>query len=204
MFIIEQRSIILQNSDDYLMQQFMAGDRDAFSLLVNRYKRDIFNFILSKVKDRELASDLAQDVFVKLFNAADRYSSFGKFRAWLFRIASNVCIDDFRKKQKASILSLDEKMISDTDEATTLIELLEDKSANPVKETEYSELQTILKLALDALPEKQQFALVLCQYHGMSYGEIAEIQKCPLGTVKSRIHNALMKMKDVLKEYKII
>jgi len=203
LFIIENRSAIVQNTDDYLMQQFIAGDRDAFTFLVNRHKRDIFNFILSKAKDRELASDLTQDVFVSLFNSAKRYSSFGKFKAWLFRIASNVCIDDFRKKQKASILSLDEKMISDTDQATTLIEQLEDKSANPAKETEYSELQTILKLALDELPEKQQTALVLCQYHGMSYGEIAEIQKCPMGTVKSRIHNALMKMRDVLKEYEI-
>ena len=203
MFIVENRSAIVQNKDDYLMKQFIAGDRDAFSLLVNYYKRDIFNFILSKVKDRELASDLTQDVFVKLFNSAERYISHGKFKAWLFRIAQNVCIDEFRKQKKASILSLDEKMDSKTNEHTTLLDQFEDESLNPAKETEYFELQTILKLTLEKLPKKQQTALVLCQYHGMSYGEIAEIQKCPLGTVKSRIHNALVKMKDVLKEYDI-
>jgi RNA polymerase sigma-70 factor, ECF subfamily len=194
---------MVQNTDDYLMQQFISGDRDAFSLLVNRYKRDIFNFILSKVKDRDLASDLAQDVFVKLFNSTGRFSAHGKFKAWLFRIAQNVCIDQYRKSNKASILFLNEEIESETNEKTTKLDQLEDESLNPVKELEYSELQTILKLALEKLPEKQQTALVLCQYHGMSYGEIAEIQKCPLGTVKSRVHNALMKMKDVLKEYDV-
>jgi RNA polymerase sigma-70 factor, ECF subfamily len=203
LFIVEHRSAIVQNTDDYLMQQFVTGDGDAFSLLVNRYKRDIFNFILSKVKDRELASDLAQDVFVKLFNSAERYTAHGKFKGWLFRIAQNVCIDQYRKGKKASILFLNGEMDSDSNENTTLLDQLEDESLNPAKEMEYSELQTILKLALEKLPEKQQTALVLCQYQGMSYGEIADIQKCPVGTVKSRIHNALMKMKDVLKEYDV-
>ena len=193
----------MQNTDDYLMQKFIAGDRDAFSLLVNRYKRDIFNFILSKVKDPDLASDLAQDVFVKLFNSAGRFTTHGKFKAWLFRMTQNVCIDYYRKQKKTIILSLNGEMDSGTNENTALLDQLEDESMNPVKETEYSELQTIIKLALDKLPEKQQTALVLCQYHGMSYGEIAEIQKCPVGTVKSRVHNALMKMKDVLKEYDV-
>ncbi|MBC8183720.1 RNA polymerase sigma factor [candidate division KSB1 bacterium] len=193
----------MQNTDDYLMQQFIAGDRDGFSQIVNRHKQDIFNFILSKVKDHEHASDLAQDVFVKLFNSAGRYTAHGKFKAWLFRIAQNVCIDFYRKQKNASIISLNGEMDSVVNETTTLLERLEDESMNPMKETEYSELQTVLKLALDELPEKHQTALLLCQYHGMSYKEIADIQKCPVGTVKSRVHNALMKMKEVLKEYEI-
>jgi len=203
LFIIEQRSAIVQNTDDYLMQQFVAGDRDAYSLIVNRNKRDIFNFILSKVKDREHASDLAQDVFVKLFNSAEQYTAHGKFKAWLFRIAQNICIDFYRKQKKASIISLNGEMDSVANETTTLLDQLEDETSNPVRETEYSELQIILKQALDTLPEKHQTALLLCQYHGMSYKEIADIQKCPVGTVKSRVHNAFMKMKDVLKEYGI-
>ena len=188
----------MHNTDDYLMRQFQNGDRDAFTHLVHRHKRDIFRFILSKVKDRELASDLTQDVFVKLFKSADLYQPTGKFRSWLFRMAQNICIDYHRKHQKASILSLDGT--GETDEELTLLDQIEDESANPERETEFIELQSIIESALDSLSEEQRTAFVLCQYQGMSYREIASVQKVPVGTVKSRIHQALIKVRDFLKE----
>jgi len=188
----------VHNTDDYLIQQFQNGDQDAFTHLVHRHKQNVFRFVLSKVKDRELASDLTQDVFVKLFKAADLYQSTGKFRSWLFRMAQNICIDYHRKQQKASILSLHNK--SGTDNELTLIDQIEDETTNPEKETEFTELQEVIEQAFDSLPDKQRTALVLCQYHGMSYQEIASIQNVPVGTVKSRIHNALIKVRDFLKE----
>ncbi len=188
----------MHNTDDYLMQQFQNGDRDAFAHLVHRHKQNVFRFVLSKVKDRELASDLTQDVFVKLFKSAELYQPTGKFRSWLFRMAQNICIDAYRKQQKASILSLYCK--NETDEELTLLDQIEDESANPGKETEFIELQDVLERAFDSLPEKQRTALALCQYHGMSYSEIASIQKVPVGTVKSRIHNALVKVRNFLQE----
>ena len=188
----------MHNTDDYLIQQFQNGDQDAFTHLVHRHKQNVFRFVLSKVKDRELASDLTQDVFVKLFKAADLYQSTGKFRSWLFRMAQNICIDYHRKQQKASILSLHNK--SGTDNELTLIDQIEDETTNPEKETEFTELQEVIEQAFDSLPDKQRTALVLCQYHGMSYQEIASIQNVPVGTVKSRIHNALIKVRDFLKE----
>ena len=194
----------MQDIDDYLMQQFIKGDRDAFTQLVYRHKRDIFQFIMSRVRNYESASDLTQDVFVKLFKSADSYSAFGKFRPWLFRIAQNVVIDEHRKQQKCTILSLNTNMASDQNEVSTLLDCLEDQSADPSEELEFIELQNIINQAVNSLPEKQRAALVLCQYHGMSYKEIAVIQKCPIGTVKSRIHNALTKIRDFLKENEIL
>ena len=189
---------IVQNTDDYLMQKFQDGDRDAFTHLVHRHKRDLFRFMLSKVKDAELASDLTQDVFVKVFKSAELYQPTGKFRSWLFRMAQNICIDHYRKQQKASILSLHKK--SETDDELNLKDQIEDESTNPEKEVEFIELQDFIERAIDSLPEKQRTALVLCQYHGMSYHEIASIEKIPVGTVKSRIHNGLSKVRDILKE----
>lgn len=192
----------MPDTDDYLMQQFQDGDRDAFTHLVHRYKHTIFRFILSRVKDQELASDLTQDVFVKLFKSAQLYQPTGKFRSWLFRMAQNICIDYHRKQQKASILSLHNK--SETDNELTLMDEVENETANPEKETEFTELQQIIEQAFDSLPEKQRTALVLCQYHGMSYHEIASIQKVPVGTVKSRIHNGISKVRDFLIENELI
>jgi len=188
----------VHNTDDYLIGQFQNGDRDAFTHLVHRHKGDVFRFILSKVNDRELASDLTQDVFVKLFKSADLYQPTAKFRSWLFRMAQNICIDYHRKHQKASILSLDSK--SEASEELTLQDQIEDESANPERETEFVELQSVIERALDSLSEEQRTAFVLCQYQGMSYSEIASVQKVPVGTVKSRIHQALIKVRDFLKE----
>ena len=188
----------MHNTDDYLIGQFQNGDRDAFTHLVHRHKGDVFRFILSKVNDRELASDLTQDVFVKLFKSADLYQPTAKFRSWLFRMAQNICIDYHRKHQKASILTLDSR--SDASEELTLLDQIEDESANPERETEFVELQSVIERALDSLSEEQRTAFVLCQYQGMSYSEIASVQKVPVGTVKSRIHQALIKVRDFLKE----
>lgn len=192
----------MHNTDDYLMRQFQNGDREAFTYLVHRHKRDIFRFILSKVTDRELASDLTQDVFVKLFKSADWYQPMGQFRSWLFRMAQNICIDYHRKHPKASILSLDSK--NESDEELTLADQLEDDSANPAREAEWGELQSAIASALDSLSEEQRTAFVLCQYQGMSYGEIALVQRVPVGTVKSRIHQALVTVRDFLKENDLI
>ncbi|UCE07904.1 MAG: sigma-70 family RNA polymerase sigma factor [bacterium] len=192
----------MQNTDDYLMGQFQNGDRVAFTHLVHRHKQNVFRFVLSRVKNRELASDLTQDVFVKVYKSAKLYQQTGKFRSWLFRMAQNICIDSYRKQQKASILSLHSK--SETDDDLTLIDQIEDETANPEQETEFIELQDVIERAFDSLPEKQRSALVLWQYHGMSYSEIASIQKVPVGTVKSRIHNALIKVRDFLKEHDFI
>jgi len=191
----------VHNSDDYLVQQFQNGDRDAFTHLVHRHKRDIFQFILSKVTDRDLAADLTQDVFIKLFKSADQYTATGKFKSWLFRLAQNICIDAYRKQSKAKVLSLYNSTNDVKSEMeNAMIDQIEDETANPEQETEFIELQDFIERAFDSLPEKQRTALVLCQYHGMSYGEIALVQNCPVGTVKSRIHNALTNVRDYLKQ----
>jgi len=204
LFIIGNGSTILQNTDDYLVQQFQTGDRDAFTHLVHRHKRDVFRFVLSKVKDPELASDLTQDVFVKLFKSAALYQPKGKFRSWLFRMAQNICIDAYRKQNKATVLSLYRSDDAASEQEIAVIDQIEDESSNPEKDVEFIELQDAIEHAFNSLPEKQRTALILCQYHGMSYREIASIEKVPVGTIKSRIHNALTSVRQYLKEQDLI
>jgi RNA polymerase sigma-70 factor, ECF subfamily len=188
----------LEDTDDKLMRQFLSKDRDAFTHLVQRHKRVIFRFVLSRVRDRELALDLTQDVFVKLWKSAEWYQPVGKFRSWLFRMAQNICIDHQRKNKKASILSMNNSQLIDDD--STLMDQITDESANTGGKTEFLELQEGIESALNLLSEEQRTAFVLCQYQGMSYGEIASVQNVPVGTVKSRIHHALITVRDFLKE----
>jgi len=193
-------------SDDLLIQQFINGDRGAFTQLVQRHKQVIFHFILSHVKDAEMAADLTQDVFVKLFKSACHYQPGGKFRSWLFRMAQNICIDAYRRRPKAKIFSLEMGAEAGSTEANPALALdqLEDPAANPVKQIEWQETQEVIEAALATLAESQRVAFTLCQFQGLSYAEIAEIQQCPVGTVKSRIHTALTRIRDYLKAHDLL
>jgi RNA polymerase sigma-70 factor (ECF subfamily) len=186
----------LQNSDDILMQQFIDGNQNAFSMLVNRHKNDIYRFILSRVRDVERAADLTQDVFVKLFQSAERYIPEGKFKSWLLRIAHNLCIDEYRKKTLSFVSSLD----SDSRLALEV----EDSTQESAHRAEHRELHEVIEEGLKRLPGIYREALILCQYQGLRYHEIAAIQKCPVGTVKSRIHTAMKQLKDFLKDKELI
>lgn len=185
--------------DDYLMLQFVDGDKQAFTQLVNRHKHTIFQYIYSKVSDSELAADLSQDVFVKLYKNAHLYTPTGKFRSWLFRIAQNICIDAFRKRKPATLMSLDISANRELGNSYKFQETLHEPVADPEAEFETKETTSIIKQAISSLPEKQRTAFVLCQFQGLSYAEIAAIQGCPVGTVKSRIHTAITALRDILK-----
>jgi RNA polymerase sigma-70 factor (ECF subfamily) len=181
--------------DDSLMTQFASGDLHAFAHLMDRHKQHVYLFILSKTGDRDWAVDLTQDVFIKLFRSVRSYKAVGKFKAWLFRIARNIVIDAMRMKKRASVLSLDH--IEQDESNAAALALASDE--NPAATVESRELYTIIRDALELLPEEQRTAFMLCQFQGMRYKEIADIQDCPEGTVKSRIHKAVQHIRDVLR-----
>lgn len=184
------------NNDDHLVQQFIDGNQAAFSMLVMRYKHEIYRFIFSRVQDVERAAELTQDVFVKLFQSAERYIPSGKFKSWLLRIAHNLCIDEYRKMRIRRVFSLDRE--------PSLVSQLKDDTQSSAYRAEHNELQKVLKEGLQKLPLIYREALMLCQYQGLRYHEIAAIQKCPVGTVKSRIHTAMKQLKQFLKEKEMI
>ena len=186
----------LTNSDDYLVQQFIEGNQAAFSTLVARYKNEIYHYILYRIKDVERAADLTQDVFIKLFQSAERYIPSGKFKSWLLRIAHNLCIDEYRKNKYARGISLATEPI--------LASQIADHSHESAYRAEYRELQAIIAEGLRRLPAMYREALILCQYRGLRYHEIAVIQQCPVGTVKSRIHAAMVQLKKFLKDKELI
>jgi len=188
----------LITTDDFLIQRFLEGDSHAFNQIVQRYKRMIFQFILNKVGDSELAADLTQDVFVRLFRSAHQYEKRGKFKSWFFRMAQNICIDAHRKQPKALIVSLDQPQQDDPG-SPEFFTAIKSEIPGPDVEIEIRETRQLIEQALSLLSENQRTAFILCQFQGMHYQEIAAIQKCPVGTVKSRVHIALTHIRDYLK-----
>jgi RNA polymerase sigma-70 factor (ECF subfamily) len=190
----------LTHGDEVLVQQFKEGDESAFTFLVQKYKNLIFQFLLHKTHQWEQASDLTQEVFIKFYHSISTYKNKGKFKSWLFKIAQNIYIDFHRKESRFFMFSLHNKNPQAPDEEISFEKKLIDPLANPSNEIEQRELQQAINSIIESLPEEKQTALILCQFHRKSYAEIAAIQNCPIGTVKSRIHFSVQTIRKQLKE----
>ena len=164
------------------------GRERAFRELIGRYQRPVFSLIYRIVRDREKAEDLAQDSFIKVLNAIDRYDPQFKFSSWIFKIAHNTALDHLRRKAPET-LSLDGSPHARTAaeaEASTITP--ESHTENPEQYTANRELGGEIDVALGTLRHEYRTAIVLCHVEGRPYEEIAEIMGVPLGTVKTYIH----------------
>jgi len=164
------------------------GRERAFRELIGRYQRPVFSLIYRIVRDREKAEDLAQDSFIKVLNAIDRYDPQYKFSSWIFKIAHNTALDHLRRREPET-LSLDGSPHARTAaevEATTITP--ESTDENPEQYAENRELGGEIEVAIGTLRAEYRTAILLCHVEGRAYEEIAEIMNVPLGTVKTYIH----------------
>ena len=187
-------------SDQEVAQQAVAGDERAFRELVRRYERPIFSLIYRMVRSRELAEDLAQETFVKAFNAIASYRPEYKFSSWIFKIANNAAIDHLRRKE-LDTLSLEgapNAATADQIEATTL--QVGDRSETPLDELQSRELGRHLETAIDKLRPEYRSCILLRHVEGRAYDEIAETLDLPLGTVKTYIHRARNELREFLRD----
>ena len=183
---------ISQRTDDELMLLFSGGSNEAFETLVLRYKNALYQYIKSMVLDDGAAEDLFQEVFITLFQSADKYKPQGKFKPWLFLIARNKVLNYFRSKPK-NVTSLDQ---TDEEGNAYLYDALPDGSPPLLEGLARRETEQQLREAVEKLPERQREILLLRQ--DMSFKEIAEMLGRPLGTVLADCHRALGKMKQIL------
>ena len=184
-------------TDQEVVELARQGRESAFRDLIGRYERPVFSLIYRLVRDRERAEDLAQDTFIKVLNALDRYDPSYKFSSWIFKIAHNTALDHLRRKNPVT-LSLDGSPHARTAaevEATTLTPASGDE--NPEEYTASKELGAEIERAIGLLRPEYRTAIVLCHVEGRPYEEIAQIMDVPLGTVKTFIHRA---RKELMKE----
>lgn len=183
-------------TDEDLVDRAKDQDRDAFSQLVLRYQDRIVNVVASRVRNRETAYDIAQDVFVKAWRGIGGFKREAGFYTWLYRIAINTTLSHRRKQlRRGSMLSLDRPT---ADAEQSLHEAVPDEGPGPETEAVRREEVIAVREAIRELDDDFNEVLVLRDLEGLAYEEIAEILQCPVGSVKSRIHRARKKLLVIL------
>ena len=180
----------IENLTDYeVVTTVLGGDKNAFAVLVSRYKNLVYSIIMRMVNDTELAADLSQEVFIKIFKNLDKYRTSYKFSTWIIKITTNRVID-YRRQKKDVTVSFDE-VAEEPRLADTPLDYIESKERS----------QTIWG-AVDTLPDMYKIPIVLYHQQGLSYQEIADITGEPLSKVKNRIFRGRKILKDELIEYR--
>jgi RNA polymerase sigma-70 factor (ECF subfamily) len=185
-------------TDKELAAQAAAGNERAFAELLRRYERPIFSLVYRMVRDRALAEDLAQEAFIRAFNAVSSFDPRYKFSSWIFKIANNHAIDHLRKR-KLDTVSIDGSPHARTaqeEERTRLV--VESENENPLEYVEHRELGDQIEHAIGQLRPEYRTAVLLRHVDGYAYEEIAGIMDLPLGTVKTYLHRARADLKESL------
>lgn len=172
----------------------MAGDRSAFTQLMEHYQSACYGLAWRLLGDADQAADATQDAFIHAYDAIGRFRG-GLFRSWMLRITANASYDILRRSQRRPTTAL-----PDPEEGEA--ELPDVAAPDPLAETARSELYVHLEVALRRLPEDQRTAVVLCDVYGMDYNEVASMTDSALGTVKSRIHRGRLRLRELLAQHR--
>lgn len=176
-------------SDEVLIKLFQNGEQQVFRLLVERYQARIRNLVYSIFHEQEIVDDIAQEVFIKVYEALPHFRFESSFYTWLYRIAVNKSRDELRKRKVRRMFSLQTMLDSSDKEFHAKI------TVHP----EDKEAQELIAAGLQALPEKFRLPVVLKDIDGLSYEEIAEVMQCEIGTVKSRLSRARAMLRESLR-----
>ncbi|HEY0004558.1 MAG TPA: sigma-70 family RNA polymerase sigma factor [Pyrinomonadaceae bacterium] len=187
-------------SDHALLEATRTGDEAAFAELVSRYRNQITGYIYRLTNDYEEAVDLAQETFVRVYRAADRYQNSYAFSTYIYRIATNLAISELRKKKRRRLVSL--TGLFQTPDSGPPREF-NPPDLNPLQDATLidAERRAAVSRSIASLPEKYRAPLVLRDVEGKSYLEIARILQTSEGTIKSRISRARGLLRDKLKAY---
>jgi RNA polymerase sigma-70 factor (ECF subfamily) len=181
-------------TDEELVTRSMGGDTDSFNQLVLRWERPIYALAYRVIGREEEARDVCQDTFLRAYRALPGFKGQAKFSSWLYRIALNLCRDWIRRQRRAPVMQMPEgvdplEMAAEREPAESIETLVARR-----------ELSAVVEEAMARLPEEQRTAIILKEYHGMTFQEIADLQGCPLSTVKTRLYQGLSVLRRHLEQ----
>ncbi len=189
-----------QLSDEELMVRYREeGPAEVFNELVRRYERELYRYLARYLGDPSLAEDVFQNTFLQVHLKRGLFENGRPFRPWLYAIATHQAVDALRKVGRHPTVSLDQKVSGGSGEAEAgnLIDLLVGEEDGPLSQLQEAERQQWVRESIARLHETLRQTLILAYHQDLKYREIAEIQKIPVGTVKSRLHAALEKLQQM-------
>lgn len=184
----------MASTDEELVARSMGGDLDSFNQLVLRWERPIYALAYRVIGREEDARDVAQETFLRAFRALSGFKGQAKFSSWLYRITLNLCRDWIRRERRTPV--------AQPPEGVDLIELAAESTPSETIEDLVSrkELGRAVAKAMSTLPEEQRTAIILKEYHGLTFQEIADLLDCPLSTVKTRLYQGLTVVRRQLQQ----
>ncbi len=185
-------------SDQQLIARYMDGDEAAFEVILHRYKARIYTSIYLFVKDRALAEDIFQEVFIKIIDTLrkGRYNHEGKFVQWALRIAYNLCVDYHRRNKRRAHVGKTEEF--------DILDILRANDDGPDGEIIRSETHRRIRQLVDALPPEQREVVILRHYADMSFKEIAALTRVSINTALGRMRYALINIRKMMAEKAIV
>ena len=182
-----------------LIQAAQHGDLDAFNSLVLAYQDIVFNTALRILNDEDLAADAAQEAFLSAFRALNSYRG-GSFRAWLLRTVTNACYDELRRKKRRPTTPLEPETNDGEDVESP--RWLADPNASPEQQLDQAELEHAIEHCLENLPTDFRTVVVLADIQGLDYSEVAVAVKSPVGTIRSRLARARLRLRECLQGFR--
>ena len=184
-------------SDEDLLAHFRTGQTEAFGELVRRYERELYGYLRRYLGDGDLADDVFQNTFLQVYTKIGQYEAGRPVRPWLYTIATHQAIDALRRSGRHQAISLDQSRKElPNGEVRSLVELLETRGPGTVEQVQGEERRERVRAGVDALPEFLRQVVILAYYQGLKYREIADLLGIPVGTVKSRLHAALVRLQE--------
>ncbi len=188
----------IQIPDALLVKNYIDGDENALSILINKHQSKIYGFIYSKMPDRDVADDIFQDTFIKVIKTlkSNSYNEEGKFLPWVMRISHNLIVDHFRRNKKMP-------MLRETEEFS-VFSVLRDTSLNAEGRIITEAIEQDLQKIILELPDDQKEVLMMRIYQDLSFNEIAEFTGVSINTALGRMRYALMNLRKIIEKNKII
>ena len=185
-------------NEQALISDAQGGNLDAFNTLILHYQDNVFNTALRILGDEDQAADAAQDAFISAFKAIKSFRG-GSFKAWLMRTVTNACYDELRRKKRRPTTPLEPE--TDDGEEMDSPRWLADPNMTPDQVAEADELEHAIQHCLDNLPVEFKTVVVMADIQGMDYSEVASSVRIPLGTVKSRLARARLRLQECLQGF---
>ncbi len=180
--------------DILLVQNALNGNTKSYDKLMNRYKRNVYYIALKFLRNENDAQDATQECFMKAFASLDKYEAKFAFSTWLYRIASNICVDIIRKK-KIETISLNQNHNEDENHE---MQLNDTKFLTPDDDLEKKERKELVNKIVGSLPDKYRILIELRYYEELSYDEISIVTNLPIGTIKAQLNRAKIILQDIL------